>query len=316
MSWKRDIKRYVNDNSKNLFNVDGNSTLIFWNNFHSNKPGIYTEGLFLKEVKILFDKIEAILAYNPCPIKLKEYSFNFSKYGYIENFRGIGFSYFKETFTTFKEKKDSYKAAILVYALTKYSHATIEKFYEVYGKMFETQNPNDYNIVNLFETMKMTMIEQMQNIIDVFIIKTEKIELSPKAENYIIEEIIDIGDDFTLHWARMFREILVLANESMSFDQEFDFIANKKRNINWNDIEEDNFDEFFEKTKTMVISSEYDEALKYFNLTRQSEYDEFKKVYRKIAKAIHPDVNKGNPDFDIEMKKVNYYKSIIEKYMT
>ncbi|KAJ3619908.1 hypothetical protein Zmor_008665 [Zophobas morio] len=73
------------------------------------------------------------------------------------------------------------------------------------------------------------------------------------------------------------------------------------------------FEDFFEKTKTLALNSELDEAFEYFGMNYGTDVNEFKKMYRVLAKQYHPDINK-DPSAAVEMKQINMYKSIVEEY--
>ncbi|KAJ3616595.1 hypothetical protein Zmor_011795 [Zophobas morio] len=95
------------------------------------------------------------------------------------------------------------------------------------------------------------------------------------------------------------------------------YASNTEDFYNTDTIEFDSFDsdfeDFFEKTKTLALNSELDEAFEYFGMNYETDSNEFKKMYRVLAKQYHPDVNK-DPSAAVEMKRINMYKSIVEEY--
>jgi len=46
----------------------------------------------------------------------------------------------------------------------------------------------------------------------------------------------------------------------------------------------------------------------YFDIDKKSSKEQIKKAYRKKAKKVHPDLNKGS---DVEFKKANYFYQIL-----
>gem|GEM_PF-4989304 len=110
----------------------------------------------------------------------------------------------------------------------------------------------------------------------------------------------------------MFDQVIDLTVESIQFAQNYGYGSAYYSSSN-DTNQTENFEDFYEKTKTIVYNDNVNEAFSYFDLTKFSTLENFKKVYRKKAKQFHPDVN-PDPQAAIEMKKINVYKSIIEQY--
>ncbi|QEH61517.1 hypothetical protein SCHIN_v1c03200 [Spiroplasma chinense] len=317
MGWKKEYKKFQKEQQKkaSIFDYsDGESSFIEW--VRSNEDvNFWTADNLLFMVGKYNDDTKELLSVQQLPDKLDNgFVWEFENINLKETFSSYPcVSYFKNTYDYLSLKKDSYVATLIITALSKFTYYTTEKFWKVFNRYFSNKNINDFPLLRIFEVMQRTSIDAIEGIIQKALMLVEGIEVVPYKQHLLVEELVDLGDEFTYHWSRMLDQVVDLTFDTYRFEEEYgQTFTGSYTNYSENDPEED-FEDFFEKTKTLVFNDEVNDAFSYFGLTKMDSPTEFKKVYRKLAKVFHPDVN-PNIEAANEMKKINMFKTIIEQY--
>lgn len=316
MGWKKDYKKFQKDKSskKTIFDYsDGSESYILWERSIKNVTFWNVENL-TKMIDEFNDSIEELTNLQEIPEKfMNGFSWFSRKYDFEESY----FAYpcasdFKNTYNFLLSKLDEFTSILIIAALTKFCYYTTEKFWKVMNYTFSSKQKQETTMFRIYEVMNRTSLEMIENMLTHALILCNESKVIPYKQHLLVEEIIDLGDKFTYHWSKMFDQVIDLTVESIQFAQNYGYGSAYYSNYNDTDQTE-NFEDFYEKTKTIVYNDNVNEAFSYFDLTKFSTLENFKKVYRKKAKQFHPDVN-PDPQAAIEMKKINVYKSIIEQY--
>jgi hypothetical protein len=313
MGWKKDFKKQFNERRKSIFDYsDGVSSVIIWERSYESPKTLLLDDIRLKRRWFDADLAERTENYSQ-PEMLHKYNYVFNSLGvseYFEKYLTIGD--FENTVKLITSQHGEYAAQVVLLMLKKWVYFTEIKFWDVYNITFMGQKEFDENIAKkIFEAMKLTGLEAIDGMLNKANELLETVSnLDPYRHYLMIEELIDIGEDFTWHWSKMLDQIVdsaiaAMYNETIS--EEF----TSDDTIQFDST----FDNFFEKTKTMVLNDELDEAMEYFGMTFASSEGEFKKIYRTLAKQYHPDINR-DPSAAVEMKRINMYKTIIEDYFS
>jgi hypothetical protein len=166
---------------------------------------------------------------------------------YFEKYLTIGD--FENTVKLITSQHGEYAAQVVLLMLKKWVYFTEIKFWDVYNITFMGQKEFDENIAKkIFEAMKLTGLEAIDGMLNKANELLETVSnLDPYRHYLMIEELIDIGEDFTWHWSKMLDQIVdsaiaAMYNETIS--EEF----TSDDTIQFDST----FDDFFEKTKTMV----------------------------------------------------------------
>ncbi|WP_338985365.1 DnaJ domain-containing protein [Spiroplasma endosymbiont of Diplazon laetatorius] len=306
------------EKKSNIFDYsDGISSNIIWNR-SMNSANHWVIDTLLSEISRFNKEIKEILSIQELPDQLGNYSWKIESISTNEDFYSYPMaSYFKETYNSISNKLGSYEAALIVASLSKFAYYTTEKFWKVFNYTFANKSINEKPLLRVFEVMQRTAIDSINGIIDKSFLLIDKKQIDPYKHHLLIEEIIDLGDDFTYHWSRMLDQVVDLTVETFVFQNEYGQTNSSSYSSTYSDFfandDEDDFDGFFEKTKTMVFNDEVNDAFNYFGISKMAKPDEFKKIYRKMAKQFHPDLN-PDPSAAIEMKKINMFKEIVEQY--
>ncbi|AGR40883.1 DnaJ domain-containing protein [Spiroplasma taiwanense] len=314
MGWKKDFKKFSKKttNKSSIFDYSENvSSNINWERSIKGLNYWNIDNLIIK-IEFYNRKIKEILLVQKFPNEFKDYSWNFKKIDITEKFYSYPMtSYFQNIYNFVNQKIGSYEASLVLMSISKFTYFTTLKFWKIFNHTFSNKDINEKPLLRVFEVMQRTGLDSIENILEkiLLIIDNKKIDLY--KQHLIVEEIIDLGDDFTYHWSRMFDQVIDLTVETFLFQNKY----GKTTSSTYSNIfeEEKDFEDFFEKTKTMVFNDEVNEAFAYFEITKMAKPDEFKKIYRKYAKKFHPDVN-SDPNSSNEMKKINVFKTIIEQY--
>lgn len=314
MGWKKDAKKAAKDMFKksSIFDYsDGESSIILWERANGSVDSWSMDGV-ISEINYLRDMIIDTLSIQNYPMGMRSFDWNFSELSFIERFdKYLTISDFDHTFEYLEERHGQYAAKVAILALTKFTWYTTEKFWKVFNSTFANKDVNEGPYGRIFEAMQRTGLEAIQKIIQTFMDIIGDMDLNSYKHHLTVEEIIDLGEEHTWHWSKMLDQIIDLTIETYIFETQYGQTTESSYSYSFADDED--FDDFFEKTKTMVFNDEANEAFNHFGLTKLSTPDEFKKVYRKMAKMYHPDIN-PEPSAAIEMKKINVYKNIIEEY--
>ncbi|QBQ07410.1 hypothetical protein SGLAD_v1c02110 [Spiroplasma gladiatoris] len=317
MGWKKEFKKFQKEfNKKNSFynNSIEESSFIDWVRA-SQDVYYWTVENLLVMIENFNNKIKDNLKNIIWPDKYSEnYFWDFTNFGFSEEFSSYPCtSYFKSTYEYLFKKIGSYGATLVISACTKYCYYTTIRFWKVFNSTFSNKNINDKNIARIFDVMQRTSLDAIEGIIEKAILLTEGIDIVPYKHHLLVEEIIDIGDDFTYHWSKMLDQVVDLTLEAYMFQKDMNQESSSFSQEFFKNQQESDFDDFFEKTKTMVFNDEVNDAFNYFGISKLDSPQEFKKIYRKLAKQFHPDVN-PDPYAAQEMKKINMFKTIVEQY--
>ncbi|WP_342258571.1 DnaJ domain-containing protein [Spiroplasma endosymbiont of Dioctria linearis] len=320
MGWKREFKKMQKETKKtsNFFdNSEDISSLIIWD--RAMKPANHwnIDNLVI-DISKYNDLIQEIIKNQNSPENKDKYSWNLGSISIVEKFYSYPMaSYFKETYNSISNRLGSYEAALIVNSISKFSFYITKKFWKLFNYTFANKNINDTPLIRVFEVMQRTSLEALDGIIEKAFLLIDKRKLDPYRHHLLIEEIIDLGDDFTYHWSRMYDQVIDLTVETFIFQSKYGKAKstnNSTIQANFFSVDEDEeFDTFFEKTKTLVFNDEVNDAFNYFGISKMAKPDEFKKIYRKMAKQFHPDLN-SDQNSAMEMKKINLFKEIVEKY--
>ncbi|AHI52565.1 DnaJ domain-containing protein [Spiroplasma culicicola] len=318
MGWKKDFKKFKKEQFKksSIFDYShGESSIIEWQRSFESVDFYNVDNLltiiqeFNKEIK----EQESLQQY---PEVLENgYDWLLNEINTKEHFESYPcHSYFKNVYEQIAMQNGHFAACLLTTALTKFTYYTTLKFWKVFNFTFANKNINDPNLGRLFEVMQRTGLDAVEGIINKALLLMDDKEIIPYKQHLLVEEIIDLGDEFTYHWSRMLDQAIDLTIEAFNFEAEYGSTNTYSytNTSNFNSNQED-FEDFFEKTKTMVFNDEVNEAFNYFGISKLEKPEIFKKVYRKLAKQYHPDVN-PDPGAANEMKKINVFKTIVEQY--
>ncbi|AUM62422.1 DnaJ domain-containing protein [Spiroplasma monobiae] len=319
MGWKREYKKMKKESERksSIFDYsDGISSNIVWNR-SMNSANHWVIDNLLSEISHFNKEIKEILSIQVLPDELEDYSWKIDSISTVENFYSYPMaSYFKETYNGISNKLGNYEAALIVASLSKFAYYTTEKFWKVFNYTFANKNINEKPLIRVFEVMQRTSIDSINGIIEKALLLIDKKQLDPYKHHLLLEEIMDLGDDFTYHWSRMLDQVVDLTVETFMFQSEYGQSDSTSYSSTYSDFfgnSDDDFDDFFEKTKTLVFNDEVNDAFNYFGISKMAKPEEFKKIYRKMAKQFHPDLN-PDPSAAQEMKKINIFKEIVEQY--
>lgn len=316
MGWRKDLKKTFKSKEKNIYDyLDAESTVIIWDRVGEPINSWTLE--FVREMsKDYVDKLNDEVPFDLFPSSLKSFNYVFNKLGTSEFFtKYLSYSDFDNIYTIIKNQFDNYTASLCILMINKFNYFSISKFWNVFKANFLGQKQyEEKTFLKLFEAMKLTNLEIIEKLVMKFIVSAESVvKLDFYRHHLLIEEMIDLGEEQIWHWTKMLDQFVDATIEGI-YDQEqiegFDETFAQETN----DFENQTFEDFFEKTKTVVYNDELDEAFDYFGVKRNITIPEFRKIYRVFAKKYHPDLN---PDANAanEMKKVNIYKEIIENYL-
>ncbi|ASP28637.1 hypothetical protein SCORR_v1c08650 [Spiroplasma corruscae] len=317
MGWKKEFKKLKKEfnKSNSVFDYsDGVSSIINWERSMMNASYWSTDNL-LDQIDFFNKELKNAISVQKIPDNLKPYTWSFGRFNIEEQFYSYpAVSYFSSFYEYLSKKFDSYSSMVIIMGLTKFTFYTTIKFWKVFNYTFSNKNIDDEPLKKIFEIMQRTSID----ILDGMVEKASRIVNDRKLDAYknhlLIEEIIDLGDENTYHWSKMLDQAVDIVIETYMFQSNYGTHTSSARfKSSFFDEEPENFDDFFEKTKTIVFNDEVHDAFSYFGLTKFAKPEEFKRVYRKFAKQFHPDVNQ-EPYAAIEMKKINVFKTIIEQY--
>ncbi len=315
MVWKKNFKKIKKEKPKKKFVYEfseGESSFIEWNRSLEEVNHWNVENLvgLIENYNL---ELKNVLSSQTIPtVKENGFKWDFKKYSISESF----FSYpatslFKNVFDFLKQKVGVFGATLGITSLSKFNYYVTLRFWKVFNYTFANNDLNDNNILRVFDVMQRTTLDAYEGIIEKILILLEGIEVSPYRHHLLIEEVLELGQDFTYHWSRMLDQVIDLTLETFVFQKEYGKTSSST--YTYEEPEEENFEDFFEKTKTMVFNDEVNDAFAYFDLSKMDPPNEFKRIYRKLAKKYHPDVN-PDPSAANEMKKINMFKTIIEHY--
>ncbi|AGR41877.1 DnaJ domain-containing protein [Spiroplasma diminutum] len=316
MGWKREFKKMKRENERksNIFDYsDGISSNIIWNrSMHSADYWVIDN--LLSAISDFNNQINEILSIQKLPEQLDSYSWNINIISTQENFYSYPMtSYFRQTYNSISLNLGQYEAALIITSLSKFTYYTTDKFWKVFNYTFANKNINDRALLRIFEVMQRTSLDAVNGIIEKALLLIDKKQIDSYKHHLLIEEILDLGDDFTYHWSRMLDQVVDLTVETFMFQNEYGQTNSSTYSEFFAQDDEDDFEDFFEKTKTLVFKDEVNDAFNYFGITKMAKPEEFKKIYRKFAKQFHPDLN-SDPSAAVEMKKINVFKEILEQY--
>ncbi|AKU80192.1 DnaJ domain-containing protein [Spiroplasma turonicum] len=317
MGWKKEFKKLKKEfnKSNSVFDYsDGVSSIIAWERSMMNASYWNIDNL-LEQIEFYNEKIKELLSVQKLPTTMNSYEWKFGRYNITEHFVSLpAVSYFSSIYDYLSTRLDSYSATVIIMSLTKFTYYTTIKFWKVFNFTFSNKDIDDEPLKKMFEIMQRTALDTIDAIIEKSIRLVNDRRLDAYKNHLIIEEIIDLGDENTYHWSKMLDQSVDIVIETYMFQNNYGTSSStSKFSSNFFDDDNENFDDFFEKTKTIVFHDEVNEAFSYFGLTKFSKPEEFKKIYRKFAKQFHPDVNQ-EPYAAVEMKKINVFKTIIEQY--
>ncbi|AKX34526.1 hypothetical protein SLITO_v1c09150 [Spiroplasma litorale] len=317
MGWKKEFKKLKKEfnKSSSVFDYsDGVSSIIAWERSMMNASYWSSDNL-LEQIEFYNKEIKNALSVQKLPDDFEPYDWRFGRFELFEYFYSMpAVSLFAKFYEYLSTRLDAYSATVIIMALTKFTYYTTTKFWKVFNFTFSNKDINDEPLKRLFDLMQRTATEIIDGIVEKSIRLVNSRKLDPYKNHLIIEEIIDLGDENTYHWSKMLDQAVDLAIETYMFQSNYGTgTSSTKFRSSFFEEEPEDFDDFFEKTKTIVFYDEVNEAFSYFGLTKLSKPEEFKKIYRKFAKQFHPDVNQ-EPYAAVEMKKINVFKTIIEQY--
>ncbi|AUB31234.1 DnaJ domain-containing protein [Spiroplasma floricola] len=320
MGWKREFKKIKKESEKksNIFDYSsGVSSNIIWKR-SMNPVDHWTIENLLANISDFNENIKNILSIQELPKGLETYSAEIEVISINEIFYFYPMaSYFKETYNTISNKLGNYEAAIILASLNKFSYYITEKFWKVFNYTFANKDINERPLLRVFEVMQRTSVEAVNGIIEKSLMLIDNKNIDSYKNHLLIEEIIDLGEDFTYHWSRMLEQVVDLTVETFVFQKQYGQANSYSHSSTYSNffeqVDEDDFEDFFEKTKTIVFNDEVNDAFSYFGISKMAQPSEFKKIYRKKAKEFHPDLN-SDPNATLEMKKINVFKEIIEQY--
>ncbi|AOG60133.1 hypothetical protein SHELI_v1c01780 [Spiroplasma helicoides] len=328
MGWKKEFKKFQKSNARknSVFDYsEGESSIISWKAVFENVNfwTIENMNIIIEDYNL---EIDDLIKYQRFPSRLSDgYIYEFKKFGIREDFDSYPCtSFFKYTYEYLSRRVGSYGATLIVTALTKYTYYTTFKFWKVFNFTFSSKDIDDYPLKRIFEVMQRVCVDALEGIIDKALMLMDDREIIPYKEHLLVEQIVDLGDEFTYHWSKMLDQVIDLTLEEYTYNYNHDRNYTSEQSYssynetlefasNNSNYFEDNSEDFYEKTCTMVFNDEVNDAFNYFGITKMSSMDEFKKVYRKLAKQFHPDIN-SEPEAAYEMKKINVFKTIIEQY--
>lgn len=312
MGWKKDAKKLSKE--MNVFNTqESESSYIEWQRTYSD-INTWTEEYVENEIAKYYNLTIKCIENQRYPISLKAYDEKLLL-GFIEKFDAyLIVSKFKYTYEFLQNTISKYASKIVMLSLTKFVYFTTLKFWAIFNSTFSNKNVNDPKIMRIFKSMQKTSLEAIDNMLSEMLEIMDGLTLDPYKNHLTIEELVDLGEQETWHWTKMFDQVVDLTIETFIFETQYGTTTEYTQNTRDYTFDND-FNDFFEKTKTMVFNDELSEAMNYFGLFKTNNKEDFKRIYRKLAKEFHPDVNK-NPIANIEMKKINIYKNILEKYYT
>ncbi|AKX34193.1 hypothetical protein SLITO_v1c05530 [Spiroplasma litorale] len=181
------------------------------------------------------------------------------------------------------------------FKLAKFVSATLDKNIEYLLKRIYT-NLLDYKA--LYKGIIKTISDQLNDFLCVLYNKLRKHEYDQFKEFYEISKLIDFGKDYYYE---------IISNIISQIRTRYREIMMKERykyNSNYND-------QVSESKDNKVLA-----AFKYFNLTDNTTYENFKKVYRSYVKTYHPDLSNStegkNDDKNITL--INTHKEVLNKY--
>ncbi|WP_339021233.1 DnaJ domain-containing protein [Spiroplasma endosymbiont of Atherix ibis] len=316
MWWKKEFKKIKKESEKksNIFDYSSSiSSNIIWNRT-MNAVNHWTIENLLTDISNFNENIKNILSIQELPNEFSNYSAKIDVISTIEFFYFYPMaSYFKETYNTISNKLGNYEAAVIITSLSKFSYYITDKFWKVFNYTFANKDINERPLLRVFEVMQRTSVEAINGIIEKALMLIDNKSIDSYKNHLLIEEIIDLGEDFTYHWSRMLDQVIDLTVETFIFQKQYGqtnlhSFSSTYSNF-FEEVDEDDFEDFFEKTKTIV----FNDAFNYFGISKITQPSEFKKIYRKMAKEYHPDIN-SDPNATVEMKKINIFKEIIEQY--
>ncbi|WP_338972628.1 DnaJ domain-containing protein [Spiroplasma endosymbiont of Panorpa germanica] len=320
MGWKSNYKKIIKNNQKSKSNIDFNIKdsipyFITWDR-DPKQVDSWDEKTLMELIKKYQSQISKFKNNENSPEEFKTNKETF----FLEEIKELisgspAISNFQNVYNYCLKVYGKYKALLILLSITKFTYFTTSKFWSIYLDNFKTYNPEDLNFKRIFQVMQRTSCESVNNLLKKAIILVGNNEINQYRHHMLIEEIIESGEDLTFHWSRMLEQIIESCFESIKFENKFgkEFEGYAQEETLDNPFEEANFDNFFEKTYTMVVNDEVNEAFSFFGISKLTPPVEFKKVYRIFAKKYHPDVN-SDEDSSIKMKKINIYKQIIEDY--
>ncbi|WP_338970226.1 hypothetical protein [Spiroplasma endosymbiont of Labia minor] len=332
MGWKKEYKKLLKEETKKrLYSYDATNKinyLIDWQ-IEPGTYGQYNSVELQKRIRWFINELQKSKSVQIIPSDLKnDFSWYFTKVKIKEDFTNFpAVSIFQNVFNILEQKISDIAALLICFACMKFMYLTTIKFNEIINQLFKEEEINNSSLVKrVFETMSRTSLEAYEDIIYEGELISKSRQLNPNKNHLTVSEIAEMGQDFSYHWSRMLEQVCELTVESLNYQKnyqhthtdEFTETISKDFNNFKNDYfgfnsEENNFEDFFEQTKTMVLSSELDSALKFFNLKRTDSYVIFKKAYRLMAKTYHPDVN-SDADANQIMRKANIYKYVLEDH--
>ncbi|KAF5273755.1 hypothetical protein FQR65_LT17097 [Abscondita terminalis] len=111
--------------------------------------------------------------------------------------------------------------------------------------------------------------------------------LDPYKNHFTVEELIDFGEQQTYHWSKMYDQVIDLTIEAYNFETIYGEEATTSTgNYSYDYTGEEDFEDFFEKTKTLVFNDEVNEAF-------MEKYIKMDKKIINIAVIAHVDAGKS-----------------------
>ncbi|AXK50847.1 hypothetical protein [Spiroplasma alleghenense] len=320
MGWKSGYKKIIKNNQKSKSNINFNVTdsVPYFINWERDPKQVdsWDEKILMEVIKKYQSKIATFKKNEKMPEEFRSVKEAIFLSEIKEQIYGApAISNFQFVYNYCVKVYGKYKALLILLAITKFTYFTTSKFWQIYLSNFETYDVESINFKRIFQVMQRTSFESIDNLLKKVLILVGKNEINQYRHHMLIEEIIESGEDLTFHWSRMLEQIVESCFESIKFEARFgrEFEGYSQEETLDNPFEDANFENFFEKTYTMVVNDEVNEAFNFFGITKLTAPVEFKKVYRIFAKKYHPDLNAGE-NSAIEMKKINIYKQIIEDY--
>lgn len=317
MGWKKEFKKLKKEDNlkKAMFDYsDGESSFILWERAYKDE-NFWDVGNMVQMIDKFNDEVEEICRFQDLPEEFTQgFEWSFKKLNIKETFFAYpGASDFKAIYQHLLQKVGNFTATLMIAALVKFCYYTTEKFWKVMNYTFSNRQKQLPAVFRIYEVMQRTCVDVIEGIVEKNLLLCGETEVTPYKNHLLIEEMVDVGDDFTFHWSKMLDQVIELTIETIRFEETYGGGNTSTSSYTYYNPNED-FDDFFEKTKTMVMNDEVDEAFDYFGLSKLATLENFKKVYRKFAKKYHPDVN-SDPSAAIEMKKINAYKTVVEKHI-
>ncbi|ARU92121.1 hypothetical protein SCLARK_001653 [Spiroplasma clarkii] len=315
MGWKKEFKKLKKEQNikKSIFDYsDGVTSFILWERSFETES-FWDVNNLVQIIDKYNDAIEELTRFQDLP---EDYAHGFEWQFARPSFRETFFAYpcasdFKGLYQNLLPVVGNFTATLIVASVVKFCYFTTEKFWKVMNYTFSAVQKQLIPVYRIYDVMQRTCTDAIEGIVEKNLLLCNKTEVIPYKNHLLIEEMIDVGDEFTFHWSKMLDQVIELTTETIRFEETYGG-SSSSQEYHYNTTND--YDDFFEKTKTMVLNDEIDDAFDYFEISKLSTLDNFKKVYRKFAKKYHPDVN-PEPSAAIEMKKINVYKNVVEKYI-